>query len=50
VRTILTVYQAVKHEQINATPLYQYLYFEFPYHIFNIVAYIVFMQWLDLSL
>lgn len=30
------------------TPLYVYMYFEMPYHIFNIVSYIVLMQWIQL--
>ena len=42
---VLTVYQVVKHQSISTTKLYQYLYFEFPYHLFNVVAYIVLIQW-----
>ena len=30
------------------TPLYVYMYFEMPYHIFNIVSFIVLMQWIQL--
>jgi hypothetical protein len=30
------------------SPLYVYLYFEMPYHIFNIVSFIVLMQWVQL--
>ena len=41
----MTVYQAACYESIKNTRLYQYLYFEFPYHLFNVVAYIVLMQW-----
>jgi hypothetical protein len=35
-------------QELNQTPLYNYLYFEFPYHLFNVTAYIVFMQWVQL--
>ncbi len=45
---ILTFYQVFKSDELNQTGLYNYLYFEFPYHLFNIVAYIVFMQWVQL--
>ena len=48
VRLILTFYQVFKRDELNQTALYNYLYFEFPYHLFNIVAYIVFMQWVQL--
>ena len=27
------------------TEFYAYLYFEVPYHLFNVVAFIVLMQW-----
>lgn len=40
---VLTVYQVIMHQDILVTRLYQYLYFEFPYHLFNVVAYIVLM-------
>ena len=48
VRLILTVYQVFMAQQLSQTPLYNYLYFEFPYHLFNVTAYIVFMQWVQL--
>ena len=48
VRLILTVYQVFRVQELSQTALYNYLYFEFPYHLFNVTAYIVFMQWVQL--
>lgn len=49
VRFLLTLYQAKMEgsilEEDSTGNFYKYLYFEFPYHLFNIVAFIVLMQW-----
>ena len=44
-RLVLTIVQMSRGSVVNEkkTPLYVYLYFEMPYHIFNIVSYIVLM-------
>ena len=46
---MLTLYQAIKNGSLldndDNGMLYKYLYFEFPYHLFNVVAFIVLMQW-----
>jgi len=42
----MTVYQINKEGSLlDKGDYYKYLYFEFPYHLFNIVAFIVVMQW-----
>lgn len=51
VRLSLTILQMAagggnKNEEKSL--LYVYMYFEMPYHIFNIVSYIVLMQWVQL--
>jgi hypothetical protein len=50
VRLVLTIVQMSRRKVANEekTPLYVYMYFEMPYHIFNIVSYIVLMQWIQL--
>jgi hypothetical protein len=45
VRVILIFYQVFDIENISLTKLYIYLYYEFPYHLFNVTAYIVLIQW-----
>eukprot|EP00347_Sterkiella_histriomuscorum_P018738 403344367 len=51
-RFLLTLYQAKNEgsifEEDSNGNFYKYLYFEFPYHLFNIVAFIVLMQWIQL--
>jgi hypothetical protein len=47
VRLVLTILQAVNGGKIfdQNEQLHRFVYFELPNHIFNIVAYIVLMQW-----
>jgi hypothetical protein len=45
VRVILTFYQIFDYNNLKINTLYIYLYYEFPYHLFNVTAYIVLMQW-----
>ncbi|CDW88023.1 UNKNOWN [Stylonychia lemnae] len=38
----------MKGSLLDQGEYYKYLYFEFPYHLFNIVAFIVIMQWIQI--
>jgi len=48
-RFVMTVIQLVNRGNLLENgEYYKYLYFEFPYHLFNVAAFIVLMQWLQL--
>lgn len=46
VRFAMTTFQIIKKGNLlDKGEYYKYLYFEFPYHLFNVAAFIVLMQW-----